>query len=150
MRLGGIFVCDAARPRQDGLFDAVGAGQQVAVVDLAERLLSRTLIVQLLCEPEDVGVQRLVDIALVTDRSDVLAGMQVEVRAENRPEAPAGALDTLSMFHILHVSPYIEAEGTYRVAVLCDGALLGDWPFKVVFRDLERGTVPDQSREDQQ
>ncbi|MBO0730496.1 MAG: hypothetical protein J2P57_14655 [Acidimicrobiaceae bacterium] len=149
MKLGAILICDAARPRQDGLFDAVGAGQQVAVVDLRNRVLSRSLIVQLLAEPQDVGVERQVDIVLVTESSDVLAGMQVGVRAADRPDAPAGALSTLSTFYFLHVSPRIEAEGTYRVAVLCDGDLLGEWPFKVAFVELPPRAVPESSGEDQ-
>ena len=93
MRLGSILVCDAVRPRGDGLFDAIGAGQQLVFVDADDREFKRTVVVQLECEPRDAGVARQVDLALVAPNDEVLVGAALEVtNLDQRLEYPEGAL----------------------------------------------------------
>jgi hypothetical protein len=116
VKLGFVLVCDAARLRADGLFDTIGAGAQAVLVDPEDRLLKRTVVVQLICDPEDVGHERRVDVAL----------------------GPAVTpMDWRALHCAVHLVQVLEEEGDYRVFVPCEGEALGEWPLPVLMRDPE-------------
>ena len=85
MRLGFVMVCDAARIRPDGLFDAVGASQQLIVVDPSEPRLARTVLVQLLFDEGDVHLDSAVSVALRRTVPNLELGGHEARRASLRP-----------------------------------------------------------------
>jgi hypothetical protein len=144
MKLGFVLVCDAARLRADGLFDTIGAGAQAVLVDPADRLFKRTVVLQLICDPEDVGRERLVDVALVSAGDEAVIGVQVSVNTSRL--APAGPevlgpavtpMDWRALHCAVHLVQVLDEEGDYRVMVLCDGEPLGEWALRVLIRDPE-------------
>jgi hypothetical protein len=144
MRLGFILACDAARLREDGRFDALGAGSQVVVIDPAQRLFSRTILVQLLCEAGDAGQERSVDIALVSARDEAVVGVRIKVTTQlHEPAGPevlgaATPIDWRALHYAVHFDKRLEVDGDYRIVVRCDGEPLGEWPLRVLATDLAK------------
>jgi hypothetical protein len=136
MRVGSILVCDAVRPRVDGLFDAIGAGQQAVFIDPEERQFKRTVVVQLVCEPEDVGRAREVHVALASPNDEVLVGAVLEVTTDAPP--PGGwKVHPRVLNQVVHLRQRVEEDGDYRIAVACDGEELDSWPITIMALELE-------------
>ena len=110
-------VCDAVRPRTDGLFDAIGAGYQFVSVNSQDRMFKRTCVVQILCEPEDVGETVQVNLSLLSPSGQPLAGCVWDVSATAPAHRDASELIGRAVYPALRLETRVKEPGRHRLVV---------------------------------
>jgi hypothetical protein len=134
MEAGFVLVCDAVRPRPDGLFDAIGAGYQYVAVDPSDRMFRRTCVAQILCEPEDVGKTAEIGLVLFSPTGQVLAACGWDVSAIAPEGRDPAELVGRPVYAVVRMETRVEDAGLHRLVVFRGERALAEWPVTVELR----------------
>jgi hypothetical protein len=131
VKIGFVLVCDAVRPRTDGLFDAIGAGHQYAAVDPDNLMLRRTCVVQVLCEPEDIGATIDMTLVLFSPEEKALVACGWVVHGIAPSSGDASTWEGRAVYAVIRIETRIDQAGRHRLVVLRGDQALAEWPLTV-------------------